>query len=153
MSEPTIRLALSRDLAEIAPLFDAYRAFFTGKTDPQGSTAFLADRLAKGDSVVLAAFGGEKSIGVLQLYPLFSSWYATKIWFLSDLYVDERYRKGGLGKKLVQVARQYAHDSQSRSIMVEIPHSEPHLVTFYESLNFQRDKTFDLYRCYLTDAI
>ncbi|MEO9169755.1 MAG: GNAT family N-acetyltransferase [Candidatus Baltobacteraceae bacterium] len=143
------RRATSADLGEIAPLFDAYRVFFTGESDIAGSAAFLAERLAKQDSVVLAAFDGTAGIGFLQLYPLFSSWYATTIWFLSDLYVADAYRKEGVGKALAREALQFARDAHSRSIMVEIPHSEPHLVTFYESLDFQRDKTFDLYRCYL----
>lgn len=147
----TIRRAKSGDLAELAPLFDAYRKFFTGDSDVAGSTAFLSERLARQDSAVLAAFERDRGVGFLQLYPLFSSWYATTIWFLSDLYVDDAYRKAGVGKQLVHEAQRFARDAHSRSIMVEIPHSEPHLVTFYEALNFQRDKTFDLYRYYLTE--
>ncbi|HEV7178315.1 MAG TPA: GNAT family N-acetyltransferase [Candidatus Baltobacteraceae bacterium] len=147
----TIRRAAAPDLEVLAPLFDAYRTFFTSHSDPNGSKTFLKERLAKQDSVVLAAFKDEKATGFLQLYPLFSSWYTTRIWFLSDLYVTESHRKSGIGKRLVARAQTYAKETTSRSIMVEIPHSEPHLVTFYEGLRFERDKTFDLYRYYLTE--
>jgi len=143
-----IRRAVTHDLEELLPLFDAYREFFTGKPMP-GSREFLAQRLREQDSLVLFATEAAEAAGFLQLYPLFSSWYATRIWFLSDLYVDERFRKAGIGRELVEEAKRFAADA--RSIMVEIPHREPHLVTFYESLGFARDRDFNLYRCYLAE--
>ena len=145
-----IRRAESPDLEALVPLFDAYRAFFTGKP-MSGSREFLTERLRLQDSVVLMAFVDERPAGFLQLYPLFSSWYATRIWFLSDLYVAEPFRNAGTGRQLVQAAQEFARDGGSRSIMVEIPHREPHLVRFYESLDFNRDRDFNLYRFYLTD--
>lgn len=149
--ELSIRRGIAGDAVGIAPLFDAYRRFFTGVSEMDRSREFIEERLAKQDSALLVAFAGEVPAGFLQLYPLFSSWYATTIWFLSDLYVDDAHRKAGFGKRLVEEARSFAKNAGSRSIMVEIPHSEPHLVTFYEALDFQRDKTFDLYRCYLVE--
>lgn len=145
-----IRRALENDLTEVVPLFDAYREFFTGRP-MSGSREFLAERLRLQDSVILLASDGTQAAGFLQLYPLFSSWYATRIWFLSDLYVAEEFRKAGIGRQLVTEAQRFARDSDSRSIMVEIPHREPHLVAFYESLAFHRDKDFNLYRYYLTE--
>lgn len=144
----TIRHAIPADAGALAPLFDAYRAFFAS-SDPNGSQAFVAERLRLGDSVFIVSEEAGALTGFLQLYPLFSSWYAQKIWFLSDLYVEERARSNGTGKALVEAARDFAKATSSRSIMVEIPHTEPHLVRFYEELNFQKDKTFDLYRYYL----
>ncbi len=146
----TIRRATTNDLDAVIPLFDAYRQFFTGKP-MDGTRPFLAERLELQDSVVLFATEGKDAAGFLQLYPLFSSWYATRIWFLSDLYVAEPYRKAGVGRCLVAEAQKFAREHGSRSIMVEIPHREPHLMTFYESLGFARDRDFDLYRYYLAD--
>lgn len=146
----TIRRAGESDLSALEPLFDAYREFFTEKPMP-GTREFLTERLRRQDSVILMSFEGERATGFLQLYPLFSSWYATQIWFLSDLYVAEAFRKNHIGRRLVEAARTFARDGGSRSIMVEIPHREPHLIDFYESLNFNRDKDFNLYRCYLVE--
>ncbi len=146
-----VRRAAIADLEEVASLFDLYRGFFTKKPDMETSSEFIGERLTQGDSAVFVALCDGKGVGFLQLYPLFSSWYATRIWFLSDLYVDESRRKSGTGKLLVQCAQQFAQHGQARSIMVEIPHSEPHLVEFYKNLNFERDKTFDLYRYYLSE--
>ena len=145
-----IRRAGESDLAELEPLFDAYREFFTEKP-MSGTRDFLAERLRDQDSVILMSFESERATGFLQLYPLFSSWYATRIWFLSDLYVAEEFRKNRIGRQLVEAAQSFARNGGSRSIMVEIPHREPHLVSFYESLNFNRDKDFNLYRYYLVE--
>lgn len=144
----TIRQAVLADVPALTPIFDAYRSFFAGGI-PSGSSAFLTERLSKGDSVFFMSFDGDDATGFVTLYPLFSSWYATTIWFLSDLYVEERHRNRKVGRELVTAAQGFAADLGSRSIMVEIPHREPHLVAFYESLGFHRDKDFDLYRFYV----
>lgn len=144
-----IRRAVTDDIENLVPLFDAYREFFSGET-PHGSREFLTERLRAGDGVFLMAFDGERAVGFLTLYPLFSSWYATRIWFLSDLFVHDDYRRAGIGKRLVEAAKAFAREDGSRSIMVEIPHREPHLVTFYEALEFTRDRDFNLHRYYVT---
>jgi GNAT superfamily N-acetyltransferase len=146
---PAIRLATPADLEAIAPLFDAYRRFFTGTPDIEISRAFLGERLERGDSVVLAAFEGEAAAGFLQLYPLFSSWYARRQWFLSDLYVAETFRKRGIGKRLVEACLELAKRGNARAVLVELPFSEPHLIEFYGELGFARDSVFELYRASL----
>jgi ribosomal protein S18 acetylase RimI-like enzyme len=145
----TIRTATVADLDAVAPLFDLYRQFFAGKSELERSRAFLGERLERNESVVLAAFDGETCAGFLQLYPLFSSWYCKRQWFLSDLYVAEEFRGSRIGRKLVDSCVDFAKHAESRSILVEIPFSEPHLVKFYKELGFAKDDVFDLYRCKL----
>jgi GNAT superfamily N-acetyltransferase len=146
----TIRRAVLADVENLVPLFDAYREFFAGGA-PTGSQEFLRERLSKADATFFMSFDGETATGFLTLYPLFSSWYATTIWFLSDLYVVPEHRNQKLGRNLVAAARDFAKERSSRSIMVEIPHREPHLIHFYESLGFERDKDFNLYRFYIAE--
>src|SRR6185312_10059999 len=141
-----VRTASLKDLEAIAPLFDAHRRFFTQKPDLETSRRFLGERLERSESVVLAAFDGSNAAGFLQLYPLFSSWYCKRQWFLSDLYVDERFRARGIGKRLVSACIDYAKRSGARAILVELPFSEPHLVRFYGELGFAKDGVFELYR-------
>lgn len=141
-----IRTALPSDAACIAPLFDLYRQFFTGRADIETSRRFLAERLERNESVVVAAFEDEAAVGFLQLYPLFSSWYAKRQWFLSDLYVVGSHRKRGIGRRLVCSGIDVARSDGSRSILVEIPLSQPHLIAFYISLGFAKDEVFELYR-------
>lgn len=142
----TIRSAASGDVDAIAPLFDEYREFFTKKPDLAVSREFLAQRIQRGESVVLAAFEGGAAAGFLQLYPLFSSWYAKRQWFLSDLFVLPTFRERGIGKRLVETAIEYAEKTDARAILVELPFSEPHLTRFYVGLGFEKDAVFELYR-------
>jgi GNAT superfamily N-acetyltransferase len=142
----TIEQAGRDDLAALAPLFDAYRSFFAGKSEMAKSQAFLAERLRNGDSVIFIARNADESDGFIQLYPLWSSWYCKRIWFLSDLYVGEASRGAGVGSRLVQRAVEYARQTEASSIMVELPHREPHLAEFYAKLGFCRDDVFDLAR-------
>lgn len=141
-----IRTATTADLDAVVPLFDAYRQFFTKEPDIDVSRRFLGERLKLGESVVLAAFEGAACAGFLQLYPLFSSWYCKRQWFLSDLYVAREFRDRGIGKLMVRACIDFAKESGARAILVELPFSEPHLVRFYGELGFTKDEVFDLYR-------
>lgn len=134
------------DVEELLPLFNAYRAFFNQNADPAGSRPFLESRFRDGDVVVFLARVGDEAAGFIQLYPLWSSWYCRRIWFLSDLYVTEKHRKAGIGKMLVEAVKQFAYETSAGSVMVELPHSEPHLTAFYDRLGFHRDAVFDLAR-------
>jgi GNAT superfamily N-acetyltransferase len=146
MHEVTIAQASPADLDAVAPLFDAYRAFFAGPDDLARSRSFLKDRLHVRDSVVFVARSDAQAIGFIQLYPLWSSWYCRKIWFLSDLYVREQSRKHGVGRRLVKRAIDHALETGASSMMVELPQREPHLEQFYASLGFGKDPIFDLAR-------
>jgi GNAT superfamily N-acetyltransferase len=146
----TVALAAPEDLEELAALFGAYRAFFAGRLEIAKSRRFLEERFAAGDSVVFLARAGSGAAGFIQLYPLWSSWYCRRIWFLSDLYVTESTRNRGIGRRLVERAISYADDTNASSIMVELPHREPHLEAFYANLGFHKDAVFDLARYVVT---
>lgn len=141
-----IARATPQDVAQIVPLFDAYRAFFAGRQSTDESRRFLQDRFLHGESVIFLAKLGEQAVGFTQLYPLWSSWYCRRIWFLSDLYVSETARKRGIGARLVERAVEHARETNAVSIMVELPRREPHLTEFYARLGFHRDDVFELAR-------
>ncbi|MBV8196846.1 MAG: GNAT family N-acetyltransferase [Candidatus Eremiobacteraeota bacterium] len=142
----TVSRATEDDAAAVAPLFHAYREFFAGPQDAAASTRFLAERLLRGDSVVFVARSAGRAVGFIQLYPLWSSWYCERIWFLSDLYVEESARKSGVGARLVTRVIEHARETHARSIMVELPRREPHLREFYARRGFKRDEIFELAR-------
>jgi GNAT superfamily N-acetyltransferase len=149
--EHRIERAVSGDLSELVPLFDAYRRFFAGHADASESHGFLAQRFERRDSVVFTARAGDALVGFVQLYPLWSSWYCRRIWFLSDLYVSEASRGLGIGRRLVERAVEYARETAASSVMVELPHREPHLARFYAELGFHKDAVFDLARYSMGD--
>src|SRR5579883_2219222 len=142
----TIEPASGADLDDVLPLFAAYRRFFAPDGDERASRAFLAQRFEREESVVFLARCAGTAAGFLQLYPLWSSWYCRRIWFLSDLYVAQADRKRGVGGRLVRRALQHARETGASSVMVELPRREPHLTAFYAALGFQHDPVFDLAR-------
>ncbi|MFY9720717.1 MAG: GNAT family N-acetyltransferase [Candidatus Cybelea sp.] len=144
-----IARATTDDLEQVLPLFDAYRAFFAGSTS-NVSRRFLEDRLRSNESVIFAAWNGASAVGFIQLYPLWSSWYCRRIWFLSDLYVAEAARNRGVGANLVERIIGFAKETNASSVMVELPRREPHLAAFYARLGFGRDEIFELARYSLT---
>jgi GNAT superfamily N-acetyltransferase len=148
----SIARAQPQDLAALVPLFDAYRSFFAGTSASTESRRFLAERFESGDSVIFLARAGIEAAGFAQIYPLWSSWYCRRIWFLSDLYVRESSRKFGLGTALVERVVAYAHETKASSVMVELPQREPGLRTFYARLGFHQDELFDLARFRLGES-
>lgn len=147
-----IRRAASTDLAELSPLFDAYRVFFAGQGDATQSLRFLSERFAAHDSVIFVARNGNEVDGFIQLYPLWSSWHCSRIWFLSDLYVKESSRGRGVGFHLVERVVAHARETDASSVIVELPHREPHLKDFYAKLGFHEDPIFSLARITLAHS-
>ena len=95
---------------------------------------------------MLVADVDSEARGFVQLYPLWSSWYCNRIWFLSDLYVAETARRLGIGTSLVNATKEFAATTTATSVLVELPRSEPHLAAFYARLGFARDDVFELAR-------
>jgi GNAT superfamily N-acetyltransferase len=153
MKVPDFRItrATIADVAQILPLFEAYRVFFAGDID-QMSRRFLEDRLVRQESVVFVAWQGADAVGFITLYPLWSSWYCRRIWFLSDLYVTESARKRGIGASLVERVISFGQETNAASVMVELPRSEPQLGKFYASMGFGRDEVFELARYRFADS-
>ncbi|HEX4013864.1 MAG TPA: GNAT family N-acetyltransferase [Candidatus Cybelea sp.] len=144
-SDYRIERASARDVAHIVPLFDSYRSFFAGRSDG-ASRGFLEERLANEESVIFVAWIAGEANGFVQLYPLWSSWYCRRIWFLSDLYVAQAARGCGIGAQLVKRVVAHADETAASSVMVELPRREPHLAKFYASLGFAKDDVFELAR-------
>ena len=79
MSVKVIRAGVEH-VALAAPLFDAYRQFYGQGPDLPGATAFLTERLSRGESVLFLALAGEAALGFVQLYPSFSSVRMRPVW-------------------------------------------------------------------------
>ena len=96
MTTARIRTATLADLAPVAQLFDAYRQFYQYPSDPALASAYIAQRMQKGESVILLACGAEgAALGFCQLYPTFCSLEAKPVYALYDLYVAPAARGAG----------------------------------------------------------
>lgn len=142
MTTPDIRNARLDDLDRLAPLFDAYRCFYGQPTDLDGARAFLAERLAHGESWVLLAEQGAQLLGFVQLYPLFSSVRMARTWLLNDLFVLPMARRRGVARALLEAAAAAARAQGSRGLSLATAHDNAPAQALYTALGWQRDRQF-----------
>ena len=140
-----IRRAALSDADALAPLFDAYRGFYGRPSDLPLARRFLAERLGRGESVVLFAVDETTPCGFTQLYPLFSSLRCRPIWMLSDLFVAPERRGGGVGRRLMEAAHACAREQGGASIELDTAHTNTTAQALYESLGYERDLEFRHY--------
>lgn len=140
-----IRRAVPSDADALAPLFDAYRGFYGRTADLQLARSFLAERLTRGESVVLFATEQSTPCGFTQLYPMFSSLRCRSIWILSDLFVAPDRRGGGVGRRLMEAAHAFGRAQGAASIELDTAHTNTAAQALYESLGYERDVEFRHY--------
>ena len=139
----TIRLATVEDADRVAPLFDAYRQFYGLAPDLALASRFLADRLARGESVVLLAAAADGTpMGFVQMYPGFSSLRAARTYVLYDLFVQPRARRHGVGRLLMQAASDEARRAGAVALVLSTAKTNVGAQRLYESLGWVRDEDF-----------
>ena len=135
-------------ISQLIPLFDAYRRFYKQPSDPGRAYRFLLQRLRRRESLICLAFlGGKKSaaVGFTQLYPSFSSISMKRILILNDLYVIPEARGKGVGKALMEAARQLAVKTRAQSITLETAIQNRRARRLYEQLGYERDRVYYRY--------
>ena len=141
----TVRRAQSGDLPALVPLFESYRRFYEQAPNLDQSRAFIQERLANGDSVILLAEEQGVVLGFTQLYPLFSSTVCRTIWLLNDLFTVESARGRGVGRSLMGAAREHALQTGAAAIELATAHTNRTAQRLYESLGYVRDEVFRVY--------
>jgi GNAT superfamily N-acetyltransferase len=144
--------ATSDRLEALAALFDGYRQFYGQPSDRDGARAFLAERLERGESVLLLALldqeGRETPAGLAQLYPSFSSVSMRRLWILNDLYVAQEARNHGVARALLQAARGYAERTGAKGLELMTARDNTAAQALYESMGWRRDEDFLPYTLY-----
>jgi len=97
-----------KNLTDVARLFDLYRQFYDCSPDIQLATRFIQERIENRESDIFLAIREDLACGFVQLYPSFCSVQAVKIYILYDLYVESRFRRSGIGEKLMHEATKWA---------------------------------------------
>jgi GNAT superfamily N-acetyltransferase len=142
---PAIRRASLADLDAAARLFEGYQGFYH-RVHPEGAVrAFLAQRLERGDSVVLLAWQDDRAVGFAQLYPSFASLSLAPSWILNDLYVEPSARKGGIARALMEAVRQLAQSNGAAEVFLQTAHDNAPARALYESLGYARDDHYLVY--------
>jgi len=146
-----VRQAGPGDVDRVAPLFDAYRQFYAQAPDLPLARRYLAERLGRAESVLFLAedaTSGEP-LGFTQLYPTFCSVAARPIWVLYDLFTTARARRRGVGRLLMDRARDHAAASGAHRIVLSTAHTNTDAQALYESLGYRLDTTFRVYELLL----
>lgn len=137
-----IRRAAQDDLPSLVPLFDRYRQFYGRRSDETGARRFLAERMARGQSVILLALEGGEAVGFVQLYPSFSSIRTAATFILNDLYVEPGRRRGGTGERLVEAAAAMAREAGAASLSLVTGVDNLPARALYERLGWTRETRF-----------
>jgi GNAT superfamily N-acetyltransferase len=124
----------------IAPLFDAYRVFYRQPTNLPQSRDFIAERIARDESVIFIAVDSDgAALGFVQMFPTFSSIDAHRTWLLGDLFTTPDARGKGVGTLLLNTARDFARLSGAKGMTLETATDNFSAQRLYESLGYVRD--------------
>lgn len=140
------RLATAADLDLVAEMFDAYRQFYEQAPDRAAAREFIAQRMTRGESVILVAETDEHElVGFTQLYPLFCSVEAKPIYSLYDLFVRPAARRTGAGRELLLAAERLAAGHGKSRMDLTTAKTNLTAQSLYESLGWVRDEVFYAY--------
>jgi GNAT superfamily N-acetyltransferase len=143
-----IRRASGADLRTLAELFDGYRQFYGQPADLPLAEAFLRDRFAHDDSAVFLAIDPHSGdgLGFVQLYPCFSSVAARRIWILNDLFVTPAARRRGVGRALLDAARDHGLATGAKRLVLSTAATNDDARALYESYGYKQDDVFLVYK-------
>jgi ribosomal protein S18 acetylase RimI-like enzyme len=134
-------------------LFDKYRVFYGQESNLELAKSFIQERQDNHESVIFVALSDEKKqpIGFTQLYPIYSSVRAVKNWLLNDLYVDNAYRKQGIGENLIRAAMDFAKEQNAKFIELSTAVTNQTAQSLYEHIGFEKQNPDTEYYTYRID--
>jgi GNAT superfamily N-acetyltransferase len=135
--QPPITRATRDDAEAIAPLFDLYRRFYGQPADLARARAFIGERLAHGESVILLARHEGGVAGFTQLFPSFSSVSAGRTWVLNDLFVHPDARRHGLARALLAAAAGFARTDGALRLELETDHDNHTAQALYRAMGWE----------------
>ncbi len=114
-----IRRAKKKDLEQLSVLFDKYRIFYKQEPDMKNAKAFIKKRMKRKESVIFVAEERKELIGFTQLFPIFSSVSMKRTWLLNDLYVNEKARGKGTASRLLNAAKEFGAETNSKWLLLQ----------------------------------
>lgn len=142
----SVHRATLDDLDRLVPLFDGYRRFYDKPSDMVVARQFLAERISRGESIVLIAEDPTgNAIGFAQLFPSFSSVLAAPMYLLSDLFVVPAARRRGVGTLLLKAAAETGRVAGAVRLELSTAITNVSAQRLYETLGWKRDDEFYVY--------
>ncbi len=140
-------------LESVARLFDLYRQFYDCQPDLKVATQFIRDRMEQEESTIFLAMNDATGCGFVQLYPSFCSVDAVRIFILYDLYVDEPFRRSGLGRELMNYTTSWAKIQGAARLDLLTAKNNVNAQALYEDLGYKKVlEDFYAYSLNLSDA-
>ncbi|WP_327263714.1 GNAT family N-acetyltransferase [Streptomyces sp. NBC_01232] len=138
----SVRAAGEADVETAAVLFRGYLDFYeVDIEDPDAPRAFLAERIAKDESLVLLADVPETgTVGFAQVYRGFSSLSLRTSWVLNDLYVAPAGRRTGAGRALLREVLRRAREAGVSGVQLETAYDNTVAQGLYEAEGFVREE-------------
>jgi ribosomal protein S18 acetylase RimI-like enzyme len=148
----SIQGASSRDIAEVARLYNAYREFYGEAPDEARALEYIRDRIALASAQLhgqppaaqyfLAwtdADGGRRAVGFMHLIPSTNTLAMRPIWFLEDLYVEPSARRMGIAAALLLHAEKFARSNGAERLTLATAHDNAAAQALYRKHGYIRE--------------
>jgi ribosomal protein S18 acetylase RimI-like enzyme len=129
-------------IESVSILFDMYRQFYKYQKDLKNSKNYIHKMIENNESIIFIGTENENIIAFVQLYETFDSLNLNKKLVLYDLYVLEKYRKLGIGRKLMNKSKDFAINNNFSRIELSTSINNYSAQKLYESLDYIRDKEY-----------
>ena len=140
--------ANSKHIKDVGRLFDLYRQFYKYKSNLNASTNYIKQRILKKESIIFICLSNALEVaGFIQLYENFDSLNINKKLILYDLYVEKKFRRLGIGRKLMLKAKDYAVKKRIKIVELSTAINNKKAQSLYVSLDYKRDTEY--YNYYL----
>ena len=149
----SIQTASTRDVSEVARLFNAYRNFYGELPDESRAQAFIRDRITLACAQPAGQFSvaqyflawrqtpeGRKAMGFMHLMPSTNTLAMRPIWFLEDLYVDPSARRQGIATAFLRHAEHFARSTGAERLTLATAHDNAAAQSVYRKLGYVREE-------------
>ena len=138
-----IRKIGSNDLALAQGIFLLFKKIFDGIEMPLSELPdeeYLKHLLATPTFHLWGAIADDKIVGGLTAYKFEMYLKEEKEAYLYDLAVDEKYRRQGIARSLINAAKEYSREHNISTLFVEAEEQDLGAIEFYRSLNAETQK-------------
>jgi GNAT superfamily N-acetyltransferase len=125
------------DLETVTTLFQGYLEFYEAPAARDEARAFLAERMTRGESLILLARIGAEPAGFTQIFPSFSSVRRAPIWILNDLFVAPSARRAGVARALLRAAAERAAEQGVVRIELSTDETNRNAQALYEDEGYR----------------
>jgi len=119
--------------------------FYGQASNLEGAKEFIKERIENNESFIFLALENNSPAGFVQLYPIFTSVGMNRKWLLNDLFVAEDYRRHGVGKALMNKAKNLAVETSAAGILLETTKDNVKAQALYESLGYEKEDAVYFY--------